>query len=111
MDFQHTEDQLALRDLARQILTDKLTNDRLKELANDADFFDRETWGELAKANLLGASLPESVGGSGLGITEVALLLQEVGRAVAPVPAFSTLALAALPIARANAFPASAVDD
>ena len=83
MDFQHSEDQLALRDLARQILTDKLTNDRLKELANDREFFDRETWGELARANLLGASLPESVGGSGLGFTEVALLLQEIGRTFA----------------------------
>lgn len=100
MDFTHSEDQLALRDLARQILVDRVTNERLKELALDPDGFDRDVWRELAKANLLGAALPEQVGGAGMGIEALGLLLQEIGRAVAPVPALPTLALAALPIAR-----------
>jgi alkylation response protein AidB-like acyl-CoA dehydrogenase len=38
-------------------------------------------------------------GGSGLGLLELAVLLEEVGRAVAPVPVYPTLALGALPIA------------
>ena len=68
MDFAHTEDQLALRDLARQILVDRLTNERLKQLADDPDGFDRDLWRELGKANLLGAALPEQVGGAGMGL-------------------------------------------
>ena len=102
MDFEYSDDQKALRDLARQILEDKVSNERLKHLAADprADGFDREVWNELAKANLLGAGLPESVGGSGLGFSEVCLLLHEIGRAVAPVPALATLVYGALPVAQ-----------
>lgn len=100
MDFEYSDDQRALRDLARQILGDRVTQERLRQLASDPDAFDRETWLELAKANLLGASLPESCGGSGLGFTELSLLLQETGRAVLPAPVLPTLVLGALPIAR-----------
>lgn len=100
MDFGHGEDQLALRDLTRQILEDKLSHDRLTRLGEDPDWFGRDVWAELAKANLLGAPLPTSAGGGGFGIEGLGLLLQEVGRAVAPVPVLPTLALAALPIAR-----------
>ncbi|MEY3034777.1 MAG: hypothetical protein RLZ86_1399, partial [Actinomycetota bacterium] len=39
--------------------------------------------------------LPESVGGGGLGLTEVAIVLEEIGRVAAPVPAFAVMALAA----------------
>ena len=41
---------------------------------------------ELAKAGLLGIALPEDVGGSGLGFLELCLLLEQVGRTVAPLP-------------------------
>src|SRR5262249_51338285 len=56
-------------------------------------------WAALAKANLLGVALPEEVGGSGLGLEELCLLLEQVGGAVAPIPAWPTLVLGALPIA------------
>src|SRR5262249_46162056 len=60
---------------------------------------DRELWAALAAAGLLGISVPEECGGSGLGIVELCILLEEVGRAVAPVPVYSTLVLGALPVA------------
>ncbi len=99
MDFALSDDQQALRDLARKILEDRATNERLRAIERSPERFDRELWAELAKANLLGIPLPESAGGSGLGWVELALLLQEVGRAVAPVPALATLALGAVPLA------------
>jgi 3-oxocholest-4-en-26-oyl-CoA dehydrogenase beta subunit len=43
--------------------------------------------------------VPEEHGGSGLGLVELFVLLEEVGRAVAPVPAYATLVLGALPVA------------
>jgi alkylation response protein AidB-like acyl-CoA dehydrogenase len=55
-------------------------------------------WEALAKADLLGIGLPESAGGGNLGFTALCLFLQEVGRAVAPVPALPTLVLGALPL-------------
>jgi alkylation response protein AidB-like acyl-CoA dehydrogenase len=99
MDFAFSLEQEALRDLARTICQDHATQDRLKAIERQPDWFDRELWAALAKANLLGVALPEDVGGSGLGLEELCLLLEQVGAAVAPVPAWSTLVLGALPIA------------
>ena len=99
MDFSFTEEQVATRDLAKQILDDRVTHERLKELEAGGESFDRDTWAELAKAGLLGIALPESVGGSGLGFVALSLLFEQVGRTVAPVPALPTIVLGALPIA------------
>ena len=99
MDFAFTPEQEALRDLARTICQDHATHERLKAIERDPDWFDRELWAALAKANLLGVALPEEVGGSGLGLEELCLLLEQVGAAVAPVPVWPTLVLGALPVA------------
>lgn len=99
MDFALSEDQIALRDLARQILSDRCTNDRLREIERSDERFDRELWSELARANLLGIAVPEREGGMGLGFLELCLLIEEVGRHVAPIPALPTLVLGALPLA------------
>ncbi len=99
MDFGFTEEQQALRELARKILADRVTPDRLREIERSDEGIDRELWAELAKANLLGSCLPESVDGSGLGFFELCLLLQEAGRTVAPLPLWATLVLGALPLA------------
>ena len=67
MDFGFSEEQEALRELARKILGDHTAHDRLKEIEKGPDWFDHALWMELAKANLLGVALPATVGGSGLG--------------------------------------------
>jgi hypothetical protein len=97
MDFSLTQEQEALRELARTILEDHVTHDRLKTLGED--WFDGDAWDALARASLLGLALPEDVGGGGLGLIEVCLLLEQVGRTVAPLPVLPTLVLGAGPIA------------
>ena len=99
VDFTLSEEQQELQGLAKQILGDRMTLTHLRELDNSEDWFDRETWAEFAKANLLGMALPESVGGLGYGFLELCLVLQEQGRTVAPLPLIHTLVSAALPIA------------
>jgi alkylation response protein AidB-like acyl-CoA dehydrogenase len=99
MDFAFTEEQEAVRDLARQILEGRSTHERLKELEAADEEIDRRTWAELASANLLGIAVPERHGGSGLGFLELCLLLEAVGRTVARVPVLPTLVMGALPLA------------
>src|SRR5512144_705900 len=100
MDWSTSEDQQALRELARKILEELVTHDRLKVVEKSADRIDREVWKELANANLLGVPFAEKDGGSGMGFFELIVLLEEIGRAVAPVPVYPTLVLAGLPIAQ-----------
>jgi alkylation response protein AidB-like acyl-CoA dehydrogenase len=99
VDFSLSEEQEAARDLAKQILDDRMTHERLKELEGGEEVFDRDTWAELAKAGLLGIALPDDVDGSGLGFVALCQVLEQVGRTVAPVPLLPTVVLGALPIA------------
>ncbi len=98
MEFSFSEDQLAIRDLAKQIFSDKLTDDYLRKFDYDARAFDGELWQTVAAAGLLGIALPEACDGSAMGFTELCLVLEEQGRALAPLPLFSSLILAAMPL-------------
>ena len=100
MDFHFSEEQTTLRELAREILEKELSLERLKEVEAEGDWFDRELWAKLAEANLLGLAVPEALGGMGMGFLELCVLLQEVGRAVAPLPALPALVYGGLAIAR-----------
>ena len=100
MDFSTSDEQNSIRDLARGILDSELSRDRLKAAAATADGSDVALWKTLAEANLLGVAVPEAQGGMGLGLLEVCTLLEEIGRAVAPVPVLASLVLGGLPIAR-----------
>ena len=99
MDFTFDDVQRDLRDLARKILGEQVTTERLLELEDASEPFDRRVWKQLADANLLGVPLPEAFGGSGYGLMELCVLLEEVGRHVAPLPLLATVGLGALPIA------------
>ena len=99
MNFGFSEDQEALRGLAVQIIGDHATHERLKQIEAAPEWFDRELWKALASADLLGVALPQELGGGGLGLIELCVLLHTVGRFCAPIPAWPTLVLGALPIA------------
>lgn len=101
MDFDFTDEQQAVADLARQILDDKATPDRLKDLEQgEGQRYDPDLWASFADAGLIGVALPEAVGGGGYGLTELAAVLEQLGRTTAPIPLFETVVLAGLAIAR-----------
>ncbi|HVT22752.1 MAG TPA: acyl-CoA dehydrogenase family protein, partial [Mycobacteriales bacterium] len=56
--------------------------------------YDAQLWKQLAASGLTGIGVPEEHGGAGLGFLDLAVIFDEVGRAVAPVPAVATLATA-----------------
>jgi alkylation response protein AidB-like acyl-CoA dehydrogenase len=90
MDFDLSDDQLALRAAARDVLDD-LSHPR------NADGFDRGLWKAMVDQGWLGVELAEVDGGLGMGSVETAVLLEELGRHVAPVPYLQTvLAIGAL---------------
>ena len=100
MDFSFTDEQRALAELAAKILADRAPLERLKAIERSEERFDRELWGELAKAGLLGAALPEEFGGSGGGLLDACLLLVEQGKRPAMVPLVWSVVAGAMPIAR-----------
>jgi alkylation response protein AidB-like acyl-CoA dehydrogenase len=100
MDFTFTEEQETIAKVARQLFEHRATPEHLTDLEAGDVRYDAALWGELATADLLGIALPETIGGSGHGFVELALLLAEVGWSVAPAPVYATLLLGADTIAR-----------
>ncbi|GCE00416.1 acyl-CoA dehydrogenase family protein [Embleya hyalina] len=105
MDFGYTEEQQDLVGLAGRILGERVTHEALTALdrrveQDGAPRLDRELWAELAKANLLGIGLPEEFGGSGYGVFEQCLILEQIGRTLAPVPFGPSIAVAASLLSR-----------
>ncbi|HMG42172.1 MAG TPA: acyl-CoA dehydrogenase family protein [Acidimicrobiales bacterium] len=99
MDFTLTEEQQAIADLADTIVGEQCTPEVLRAVESGPDDLAANAWKAVAVADLLGLALPESFGGSGLGLVEAALVAQKVGRHVAPVPYWTSTA-AALAVAR-----------
>jgi 3-oxocholest-4-en-26-oyl-CoA dehydrogenase beta subunit len=100
MDFSFSEEQEAVRDLAKQILEGTINPDRLKEMKANGEHLDRKAWQELANAGLIGIALPEQYGGADQGFVAAVLVLEQIGRNVAPVPYYASAILGSLPIAQ-----------
>ena len=99
MDFELGEEEQAIRDLTAQVLDDMSSHERLKALAADGDHVDRKAWTALASTGVVGAVVPESYDGLGLGFLATAVALEEVGRHASPVPLLTTAVMGAIPIA------------
>jgi alkylation response protein AidB-like acyl-CoA dehydrogenase len=100
VDFSYTEEQMALRGLARRLFTERFTDEFRKTFARGGLSYDAILWGALAEAGVLGTAIGAEQGGSGLGLTELLLVLEEQGRTLAAVPLLATLVLGALPLQR-----------
>lgn len=100
MDFSLTEEQQALVEALDTILADRTSVDRLKERDASEQWYDLDTWAAMARADLLGAAVPESAGGLGYGLLELALMADRVGVRVAPVPFVPGLVSYGLTLAR-----------
>lgn len=94
MDFQLSEDQLALQQGIRSFCEDRYRFERIAELAREPAL--RDDWQALAGMGVFGLRLPEREGGVGLGMAEAAVVFAELGRCLAPGPILWSHLLAAL---------------
>jgi alkylation response protein AidB-like acyl-CoA dehydrogenase len=103
MNFDFSEEQLALKEEARKFLAAKCPPDRVRKLMEeDSPGIDRELWAQVAEQGWLGAAIPEEHGGLGLGYLELCCIAEELGRAVAPIPFASTVYFFAEALLRAG---------
>ncbi|MCA1193749.1 MULTISPECIES: acyl-CoA dehydrogenase family protein [unclassified Saccharopolyspora] len=99
MDFALDDTHQPLRELANDVLVRE--RDRSRNAPDgDGSGTGSRTWKALAAAGLLSLAVPERLGGAGLGPLATAVLLAEIGRHAAPVPALATTAFGVLPVAR-----------
>jgi alkylation response protein AidB-like acyl-CoA dehydrogenase len=84
MDFGFTSDQQLLKNSARAFLDEHCKPATVRASWDDPRGDNDAMWKEMAQLGWLGLSLPEAYGGSGLGMVETAILLEEMGRAACP---------------------------
>jgi len=95
MNFDLSDEQKILAEQVRGLLAERTPYDRLRTLIDANAEWDEPLWRELAEMGFLGVNLPEAHGGLGLGELHLGVIVQELGRANAAVPFFSSIVLAA----------------
>jgi alkylation response protein AidB-like acyl-CoA dehydrogenase len=93
MDIGFSEEQELLRDTARKFLDGECTTKFVREMMATEAAVTHEFWRQLAENGWLGITFPEEEGGAGLGLIDLVVLMEEVGRAVMPGPYPATVLL------------------
>ena len=94
MDFELTDDQVALQEGVRAFLDGRFSLDDVRAI-EAAGHLDRDRWRELGETGVFSITLPEADGGLELGVSEAALVFEELGRALVPGPLVATFLAAA----------------
>jgi len=92
MDFDFTEDQGMLRNLAREFLTEQVPVKQVRDMMDDKRGYDTSVYTQLMGLGI--TPFPEEYGGGGLGMIEQAIILEEMGRIPYPGPYFASVILA-----------------
>ena len=93
-----SEEQEMLRKAARDLLEERCPKSFVKQMEQDDKGYSPELWTEMANLGWMGLVLPEKYGGSAMSFLDLAVLLEEMGRACLPAPLLPTVVLGGLPI-------------
>jgi alkylation response protein AidB-like acyl-CoA dehydrogenase len=93
-----TEEQEMLKKTARDFLADKCSKEFIKQMEESETGYSGELWHEMAELGWIGLAFPGKYGGGDMSFLDLAVLLEEMGRACLPSPFFSTVVLGGLPI-------------
>ena len=86
MNFDFSEDQKLLQKTARDYLAEHCGLDVCRSVLESGGTHSDALWKGVAEMGWLGAAVPEEYGGAGFSRLELALIAQELGRALAPIP-------------------------
>jgi alkylation response protein AidB-like acyl-CoA dehydrogenase len=102
MNFGFNEEQELLRSTARKFFENECGSDTVRRLMETPPGMSPELWTKLAEQGWLGLVYPEAYDGLGLGLVDLVVLMEEMGRAVVPGPYFSSVLLGGLAIMEAG---------
>ena len=95
MDINFNEDQVEIRNQARRFVENECPPEFVRDMYEDEKGITDALWSKMAEMGWMGLRIPEAYGGIGLGLADLCIVLEEMGRAVLPGPYFSTVLLAA----------------
>ncbi len=102
MNFGFNDEQELLRSTARKFFENECGSDIVRRLMETREGISPELWKKIAEQGWLGLVYPEAYDGMGLGLVDLVVLMEEMGRAVMPGPFFSSVILGGLAILEAG---------
>ncbi len=102
MDLDFSEEQEMLREMVRGVCAASSPVAVVREAEDDPTGLPEALWKQLAELGLVGILIPEEYGGQGQSLLEAAIVYEEFGRALAPIPHFVSAILSAGALARAG---------
>ena len=102
MNFGFNDEQELLRSTARKFFDHECSSETVRKLMEGPEGMTPDLWKKLAEQGWLGLIVPDEHGGMGLGMVDLVVLMEEMGRAVVPGPFFSTVLLGGLAILEAG---------
>lgn len=93
MDLGLTEIQQMLKTSAQDFLARECPLTLVREMEEDSRGFTDELWRQMVGLGWTGVAFPEQYGGTGGNFADLGVLLEEIGRSLAPSPFFSTVVL------------------
>ena len=94
MNFDFSDDQKLLRDQDRKFLFDKCDRKSVRTILDDDQLhYHKELWLQISEMGWTGTAIPEEYGGLGLGMLELCVIAEELGRSLAPTPFSSSIYL------------------
>jgi alkylation response protein AidB-like acyl-CoA dehydrogenase len=94
MNFDFSDDQKLLQQTAKDFLEEHAPLSVCREVLESDEPYAQSLWKGAAELGWLGAAIPETYGGAGFGYLELAVVSEELGRALAPIPVSSSVYLA-----------------
>ncbi|MFC1977425.1 acyl-CoA dehydrogenase family protein [Chloroflexota bacterium] len=98
MDFGLGEEQVMLKTSARDFLEKECPKQLVRDMMENERGYSPELWGEMADLGWLGLTFPEEYGGVGSSFLDLAVLLEEMGRALVQGPFVPTVVLTGQPV-------------
>ena len=102
MDFALNEEQEMLRKMSRDFLENECPKTLVREMEEDEKGYSPELWKKMAELGWMGLVFPEEYGGEGMGFLDLAVLIEELGRALVSGPYLSTVVYCGLAILAAG---------
>ncbi len=102
MNLEFSEDQKFVQKTARDYLAEHAELPLCRSVLEGLQPYSAELWKGVAEMGWLGTAVPEQYGGAGLTHLELALIAQEIGRVLAPIPFSSSVYLATEAILQAG---------
>ena len=102
MDLDFTEEQDMLRNSAREFLVTECDKTKVREIEESDEGYSTEIWAKMADLGWQGLMIPEEYDGMGMGLMDLLVVFEEIGRNILPSPYLATVALGAPPIVEAE---------